>query len=190
MASVLEIINGISQAAANAYDGSHDERYTADGEARKAGLKREEGDPILDSRIMDGFNVKFYGSSLCVEYHSECKLKEVHDSGKFENDVNARINDISKYLKKEYKKVTGNSLSLTKDGEADVLVQHMSNIRSWVTAKQFYKIGGMKGVLESSEEASSKDRLDKITKDWLAYNNNFEIGKGKKPKNVTRKKEQ
>ena len=32
--------------------------------------------------------------------------------------------------------------------------------------------------------------IDKITKDWLAYNNNFEIGKGKKPKNVTRKKEQ
>ena len=66
MASVLDIINGISQAAANAYDGSHDERYTADGEARKVGLKREEGDPILDSREMDGFNIKYYGNKICV----------------------------------------------------------------------------------------------------------------------------
>ena len=59
MASVLDIVRGISQAAANAYDGSHDERYAADGKARKIGLNREEGDPILDSRVMDGFKVKF-----------------------------------------------------------------------------------------------------------------------------------
>ena len=190
MASVLDIINGISQAAANAYDGSHDERYTSDGEERKIGLKREEGDPILDSRVMDGFNVKFYGNSVCVEYHGECKLKETHDRNNFESDIDSRINDISKYLKKEYKKVTGNSLSLTKEAESDIMVQHMSNIRSWVTAKQFYKIGGMKEVVGSYDDVSSKDRLDKVTKDWLAYNKNFEIGKGKKPQNVTRKKEQ
>ena len=49
MASVLDIVRGISQAAANAYDGSQDEKYSLDGEARKIGLKREEGDPIIDS---------------------------------------------------------------------------------------------------------------------------------------------
>tara|TARA_R110000824_G_scaffold57546_2_gene156382 strand:+ start:11455 stop:12009 length:555 start_codon:yes stop_codon:yes gene_type:complete len=183
MASVLDIINGISQAAANAYDGSHDERYTADGEARKVGLKREEGDPILDSREMDGFNIKYYGNKICVEYHGEMKLKEVHDANKFENDINSRLNDISKYLKKEYKKVTGNALSLTKEGESDILVQHMSNIRSWVTAKQFYKVGGMDGVLEVNSDSTSEDRLNKAVKDWL------ELGHGPKPKNVTRKKE-
>ena len=30
-AKTLEIIRAISQAAANAYDGAHDERYTSDG---------------------------------------------------------------------------------------------------------------------------------------------------------------
>ena len=39
MATTLEIIQGISQAAANAYDGAHDENMSADGEARKVGLK-------------------------------------------------------------------------------------------------------------------------------------------------------
>ena len=58
MASVLDIVRGISQAAANAYDGSQDEKYSLDGEARKIGLKREEGDPIIDSRVVDGFNVR------------------------------------------------------------------------------------------------------------------------------------
>ena len=31
----LEIIRGLSQAAANAYDGSHDERFSLDGQASK-----------------------------------------------------------------------------------------------------------------------------------------------------------
>ena len=39
MATVLDVVRGISQAAANAYDGSHDKRYTHDGEERKAGLR-------------------------------------------------------------------------------------------------------------------------------------------------------
>ena len=55
MATVNEIVQGLSQAAANAYDGALD----ADGEPIKAGLQREEGDPILDKRVMDGFNVSF-----------------------------------------------------------------------------------------------------------------------------------
>ncbi len=34
MATTLEIIRGISQAAANAYDGAHSESYSSDGEIR------------------------------------------------------------------------------------------------------------------------------------------------------------
>ena len=44
MATVYEIVQALSQAAANAYDGAHD----ADGKPIKAGLRREEGDPIID----------------------------------------------------------------------------------------------------------------------------------------------
>lgn len=183
MATVMDIINGISQAVANAYDGAHDERLSADGEARTAGLKREKGDLNLEARVMDGFNVKFYGNRLCVEYHSEMKLKDVHDRNSFENEINRHISDITKYLKKEYKKITGDKLGLTKDGDSDILVQHMSNIRTWVQARQFYKIGGMKGVVDSAEP-DSEDRLDQAIRSWL------ELGKkAPKAKNDTRKKE-
>ena len=57
MATTLEIIQGLAQAAAHGYDGAHDERYSHDGQARKVGLQREEGDPILDRRVIDGFKV-------------------------------------------------------------------------------------------------------------------------------------
>jgi len=171
MATVLDIIQGIAQAAANSYDGAHVEEYSSDNTAREVGLKREKGDPILDSRVMDGFRVKFHGDRICIHYHGEMKLKELHNKNKFEGEIDQMLADISKFLKKEYKKVTGNSLTLTKEGEADVLVQHMSNIRTWVQAYQFYKVGGLKGVVEE-HPASPEDRLDQAVKDWL------KLGKG------------
>jgi hypothetical protein len=48
MATIYEIVQGLSQAAANGYDGALDEN----GEPVKIGLKREDGDPILDQRVM------------------------------------------------------------------------------------------------------------------------------------------
>ena len=100
MATVYEIVQGLSQAAANAYDGALNE----DGEQLKAGLQREEGDPILDKRVMDGFNVKFRGNVMCLNYMSEVQLKEVYASG-FEAEVEQRMTDIVSFLKKEYKKI-------------------------------------------------------------------------------------
>tara|TARA_R110000824_G_scaffold5923_1_gene27054 strand:- start:31255 stop:31830 length:576 start_codon:yes stop_codon:yes gene_type:complete len=191
MATVLDIIKGISQAAANAYDGSHDGRYTNDGEEKKMGLRREEGDPGLETRQIDGFKVKFHGDKLNILYHAEIKLKETHDKNRFENTVTANINDVANYLKREYKKVTGESLTLTKEGEAEIMVQHISNVRSTCQANCMYKIGGMNEVVAVDNVADGKEKLDKITKDWLAYNKNFEIGKGKNhAKNVTREKKQ
>ena len=148
MATVYEIVQGLSQAAANAYDGALDEN----GEPLNAGLQREEGDPILDKRVMDGFKVKFYGNMMCLLYMSEVHLKEVYASG-FESDVEQRIADIASFLKKEYKKITGKSVSLTEEGEVDVRVENSSRIRSWVTAKMHYKVGGL-------DKAMNNDNTD------------------------------
>ena len=37
--NMLEIIQGLAQAAANAWDGGHDERFALDGKERKVGLR-------------------------------------------------------------------------------------------------------------------------------------------------------
>mgnify|MGYP003656167360 FL=1 len=177
MATVYEIVQGLAQAAANAYDGALDEK----GEMLEAGLQREEGNPILDKRVMDGFNVKFYGDKMCLSYQSDVQLKEVYANG-FETDIERRVADIAKFLKKEYKKITGNAVTLTKEGEIDVRVENSSRVRSWVTAKMHYKIGGLDESMEI--DASSENRVEASWKKFL------DLGgwQGKRPDNDSRKK--
>lgn len=159
---------------ANSHDGALDDT----GEPIKVGLKREEGDPINDSRIMDGFRVSFFGNMLCIHYHAEIKIKDVHDN-KFESDIEQMIKDIAKFLKKEYNKVTGNSLSLKVHGEMEALVQNTSRVRTWVQAKQYYNIGGINADPVGEE---SKDSVDAKFKSFLGQG-----GWGKKAKNDNRK---
>ena len=180
MATVYEIIQGLSQAAANAYDGAHN----GDGEPLTAGLQREEGDPILDKRVMDGFNVKFYGNMMCLSYMSEVQLKEVYAAG-FESDVEQRMADITSFLKKEYRKIRGESVTLTKEGEIDVRVENSSCVHSWVIAKLHYKVGGLNEDMEVAQE--SEDRLDSNWRSFIEQGGWNGEG-GKRPQNDTRPK--
>tara|TARA_Y100000034_G_scaffold46714_1_gene57599 strand:- start:263 stop:784 length:522 start_codon:yes stop_codon:yes gene_type:complete len=161
--NMLEIIQGLAQAAANAWDGSHDGRFTIDEEEKKVGLRREEGCPILDSRVNDGFGVKFTGDMICINYQADIKLKEVY-AGKFEQEMEGMINDIKNFLQKEYKSVTGKSVTLKPEGEIDVLVQSTSRVRSWVQAHQYFKINGLKmdPILAPSEK-----KTDNVIKEFL-----------------------
>ncbi len=182
MATTLEVIRGISQAVANSYDGAHDKKYSYDGEERKIGLHREEGDVITDSRSMDGFGVRFQGNRLIINYQYDCKLKHVHEND-FEGDINEKIANVAKYLRNEYKKVTGNGLALTKEGECDVMVEYISRIRTSVKACQVYKIGGLSGV--DDPHPGERD-VDSAIKDWLAIGKD-KYPRTKKPSNITRK---
>ena len=197
MASVLEIVRGISQAAANAYDGALDE----DGEPLKVGLKREEDVAITDKRVVDGFKIGFHGPRLCIKYQSEIPLKEVHDKNAFGADIESKLSEIASFLRKEYRKVTGESLSLSADGEPNILVQSMSNVRSWVQADQFFKIGGLGESVDELKQESDDDRLDASIKSWLGLNGNRQRAAGsamygrdnfprvKKAKNVSGKRD-
>jgi hypothetical protein len=172
----MEIVNGISQVMANSHDGALDDK----GEPIKVGLKREEGDPIIDCRVMDGFKVSFHGPQLCIHYHSELKLKDVHAKG-FESDLEQMIADIAKFIKKEYKKVTGSALSLKSAGDCDAIVQQTSRVRTWVQAKQYFDIGGIDDDTEAIN-GESKDSVDSKFKSFLELG-----GWGKKEKGDKRK---
>tara|TARA_B100001250_G_C19782914_1_gene782728 strand:+ start:1351 stop:1890 length:540 start_codon:yes stop_codon:yes gene_type:complete len=178
MATVYEIIQGLAQAAANSYDGALGEDYEP---ANDGILRREEGDALIDQRVMDGFNVKFYGNMMCLTYQSEVQLKEVYASG-FEQEIDQRLTDISGWLKKEYKKITGESVTLTEEGEVDVMVQNSSRVRTWVQAKKHYKVGGLGEEMNDAQE--STDRVDRSWKTFLDQGG----WQGKRPKNDTRSK--
>jgi hypothetical protein len=182
MATVYEIVKGLSQAAANAYDGALGEDYEP---ISTAALRREEGNMLIDQRVMDGFNVRFYGNRMILSYQSEIQLKEVYASG-FETEMEQRIADISKWLKKEYKRITGDAVTLTKDGEIDVRVENASRVRSWVVAKMHYKVGGLDDAMQV--EAPSRERLEAGWKTFLEQGGWNGKG-GKRPDNDDRKKD-
>lgn len=176
-----EVIRGIAQAAANAYDGALDDK----GEPIKIGLKREEGHVVLDSRSIDGFKVKIHGNLLVVNYQSECHMKDVHARG-FEDKVLGTINDVVKYLKKEYKKITGNTLSLSdaEDMEPRVFVTKISKVRTNCDATRTYKIGGLSDVEGVNTPSEGNRGIEGDFQKFLDQG-----GWGTRPKNDTRKKE-
>jgi len=178
MATTLEIINGISQVLANTYDGALDK----DGKPIEIGLRREEGDPLLDERVMDGFGAYISGDRLHIKYHCEPMLKEVHNPS-YESEIDSMVEKVKSFIQKEFKKVTGDSLSLSQPSEVDVLVEYISRIRVSVKAHKCWKIGsiGADPVFDDK-----KRKLDSATRNWIELGG-LEKG-GKKPKNVTAKK--
>ena len=159
--ATLDIVRGISQAAAYCYDGALD----PDGKPYEVGLKREEGNPNLHSRVMDGFKVRVDGTKLIITYNSDIKLKDVYAQD-LEGELEQTMSDIASHLKKSYKKITGNTLSLKPDGDVDALVQTTSKVRVFVIATKVYQIGGMDGT--DDRLAPSEDRVDKNFRKFLS----------------------
>ncbi len=173
---VLEIIRGISQAAADiGYDGAVSE----DGTPLEIGLKREQGHPVYGSRVMDGFNIGINGKTLVLSYHTDLKLQEIY-SQDLEAEVDGMMKKIVKELKKRYKSNTGKSLTLKKKGEVDVRVESTSRVRYWATARCMYEIGGMGDTIDVLEEGPPE--LEKNFKKFLEQGD-----LGKRPENDKRK---
>lgn len=162
MATKIEIIQGLSQALSSKYHGATDPKT---GEKVKIGLRREKEIPITERGVMDGFSAVFYGGNkLCIKYHSEVMLKEVH-KGNFENEVEQIYSNIVKHLQKEYKSHTGRSVKLKDLGECQILMQSISRVRNWVNCVKHYEIGGIKGEPNPYEEG--EDLVREPTKKFL-----------------------
>jgi len=158
----LEILRGLAQAAADSYDGALDE----DGNPIEIGLNREDKNQYK-KYTADGFGVKFAHNKVILSYHSEMMLKEVHPRAQFQNEIEQRLGDIVKHLKKRYREITKNTVALTAEGETDINVQNLSRQRTFVVAKKVYKIGSMKdtdAVNAESSEYSSERVEDNIKK--------------------------
>ena len=161
-----EIFRGLAQAAADGYDGAYD----SDGKSIKIGLRREKRDPVLERErvLMDGFNISFYGDLVCVKYHSEVLLKELHQSNRFESEVEQSIADIVKFLQKRYKEITGKGIRMSPVDEVDIQAESMNRIRSWIRAKRHFKVAGLKKEPDNFEEYDPETKIRNITKKFLS----------------------
>jgi hypothetical protein len=163
MATTYEIVQGIQQAVANAYDGAPRD----DEEKIKIGLKREDGNPTLHSRQgqMDGFGCKISKNVLMITYNTEVLIKDIHDMGgveKYQDEMGQVMGNIVKYLKKEYKKVTGSSLKLKKVGDIDTLIQPLSKIRNIVQSYCYYRITGLPAEVEPGQVKTTQQYMKSI----------------------------
>ena len=161
MATTLEIIDCISQVLANTYDGALDES----GEPVKIGLRREEGNPLIDQRVMDGFGASVSGDRLHIKYHAEIPLKEVHSNG-FEGEMESMVESVKSFIQKEFKKIKKSALSLSEPSEVDVLVEYISRIRCSVKVHKCWEIGslGSETNTPDSEERPTDPAFEKMVK--------------------------
>jgi Holliday junction resolvasome RuvABC ATP-dependent DNA helicase subunit len=106
-------------------------------------------------------------------------LQEVKND-KYEQEVERMLNEIKKFLQREYKSVTGNGITLRKKGEPKILVQSTSRVRTFVQAYQHYTISGMKNIDQILEPSVASEK--EIIKNFLSQVSN------KRPQNDTRKK--
>lgn len=181
MATVMEIIQGLSQVVANSYDGAKDE----EGKTKETGLKRDKEVGIRDKRVIDGFTVKIHsGNKMCIAYTTEVRAEDLlANKDKFEDSLLQDVADIASFIKKEYRKVTGNSLSLKeiKETEPRMEVMSTSRIRTEVKVMLDYEIGGLPDPKE--EKDSFREKALKGMEKWLT------LSSDKRPQNDTRKAE-
>lgn len=180
-ATVLEIIQGLSQVMANSYDGAVDQ----EGNKKETGLKRDEEVAIRDKRVIDGFKVKLHGANkLCIMYTTEVLARDLLESkGKFEDMLLQNVADIASYIKKEYRKVTGKALSLKelKDPKPELEVIQTSRIRTEVKVFCHYEIGNVEDTF--AEKDSYREKMLKAVEKWTS------LSTDKRPQNDKRKQE-
>lgn len=159
MATVMEVIEGISQAVHAKHHGG-----------AKIGLRREmedlvQGVSLYDGRVMDGFGIQFMADKLIVKYNSEVPLCDIHDKN-FETDIRHIMKEISSFIKDEYRKVTKSSLSLTEYGDVAILVQTVNRRTAVVTANQTYEIGNLKDLKTQKREKQENASFEDVAKRW------------------------
>lgn len=168
--TTLEVITGLHQAAANAHHGA-----TVDGKGYKAvkiGLRREEDIDFREKKFMDGFKILINGNNLRLLYQSEIRLKEIYQKDDFEKYIIGLLDDIVAFLKKEYKKITQKTLTLTKVGEPIVQAEYMNKVRSWVTAVQNYRVEGITPMMGFDGD-NPEERLDSSIKKFLKLQDKY-----------------
>lgn len=154
-----------------------------DGAGTQIGLKREEGDPILDSRVMDGFSARVHGNQLIVTYHSMMSPRDFHrkkdPAMALKQDLKDMFDNIEKFLKTEVAKLKVGSLRLSQVGEDDAIIQYLNRGRYNCVAKRVYNILGTdaEGVASEEQRKHKEDVIKSFVKEHSIFNVGNKINK-------------
>lgn len=177
----VSVLNALSSIVGEyGHDGA-----TKEGEPAEVGLAREDGHPILQSRVVDGFNIKVYGDKLCITHHLlDQRMKDFHEKDQHDK-CQSTISDIASFLQKEFRKRTGKALSLKEEGQMHMDTEYVSRVRVNVVSKQYYKVGALKG-LELDSKSIIDDKLNKAAKSFLELSTDKKAKNDKSQKNSSK----
>ena len=169
MASIYDLAVAISNVMSQkGYDGS----------GAEVGLKREKGDPILDSRVMDGFSARVHGNQLIVNYHSLMSPKDFHGNKEpaqaLKKDLKEMFDNIEKFLKAEVKKLKVGALRLKQVGEDEARIQYLNRRRYNCVAHRVYDILGTDAEAVAGED--QRKHKEDVIKSFIKENSIFNIG--------------
>lgn len=94
----------------------------------------------MEEKDVEGININFINNMMIVKYHFFCNTEELK-KGKVKDEVETRFSSIVSGLKKHYKDIVGEAISLKKKGDIDVLIQAGSLKRVFAIATCVYEIG-------------------------------------------------
>jgi len=163
--SVLDVLRTISSICSKY---GHDGALGDDGKPIDFGLDRDLGDPIKDSRVMDGFKVRFGGPYLYITYQGAVNLKDIHRRGgkDFEDDIERKFKRVSSFIKEEYGKMKMGRLRLKDEGPSDTRIQRISNYRNFCTSIKRYLISNISttkgGVIPPEKESAQLTMAESV----------------------------
>lgn len=176
--TLAEVMKVLRQIQAHSYDGA----LTFDGKPLKIGMMRENLDEFHRRKI-DAFSVSSAMPDVVrIKYTSQCRLEEIKENKNFEDEVFEVVGAIKNHLQKEYKRISGKSVSLSEAKKHPIDVQYMSKVNCFLSTCVEYKVAGGVG---KDEDLSLKPNINDTIKRFLQ-----QVKVEKRPLNDTRPKEQ
>ena len=172
--TVYDIIQGIHQAAANGKNFENNENIPdfKDNENEVSEEDKDKGHRLGLSVKSQAFFIKINANKMLVTFETMSSIKDVLDKERYIESLKSNMKIVEKFLKSEYKKITGKTLSISMDGELSSMTQNINGTKTFTTAKQLYTIAGIPEIKDAGTEEAVKtyNSMDKMLKEsWKKY---------------------
>lgn len=151
MKDILEVVTALKQAAANA-------QWT-----KTDALEREKSTGPRKFKINDSFKIQIQDNKMTLNYTIENK-NALMPNFRFEVNPENKHKEILDFLKKEYKKITGKTVSFGSESNMVCTITPISNVTQINRYSKVYEIKGIESFVDKYSKEVGKLHKDSIKK--------------------------
>ncbi len=115
-------------------------------------MDKDKGTWYKDRCLNDGFKVSFTDNKMVITYSKDVPRQSIRDNKKHESELNDMVNQAVSWIKKNFKEITGKSVTLTKDSDPLLRYDQYSNQREFVRMTTVYKIGKVESNFDTEND--------------------------------------